>query len=72
MRPVEVTEDDVARIDALAEAAVVVELLKDLRGTARRRPRASSFEDGTEIAAAGRGETVVRKRIDRGSPGCRR
>ena len=30
MRPVEVTEDDVARIDALAEAAVVVELLKDL------------------------------------------
>lgn len=30
MRPVEVSDDDVARIDALAEVSVIVELLQDL------------------------------------------
>ena len=59
VRPVEVTEDDIARIDALAEAATVVELLErtSRRPTSRRR-------------RARRGR--ARLRGDRGRRGCER
>jgi RNA polymerase sigma-70 factor (ECF subfamily) len=75
MRPVEVVEDDVARIDALAEAAVVVELLEHLPADQRAAvvARVVDERDYEEIAVGeGVSEMVVRKRVSRGLAGLRR
>jgi RNA polymerase sigma-70 factor, ECF subfamily len=75
MRPVEVTEDDVARIDALAEAATVVELLEQLPIDQRAAvvARVVDERDYADIAVGeGVSETVVRKRVSRGLAGLRR
>src|SRR5215217_301860 len=75
MRPVEVTDDDVARIDALAEVSVVVELLQDLPTDQRSAVLARIVDDGeyAEIAVTqGVSEAVVRQRVSRGLAGLRR
>jgi RNA polymerase sigma-70 factor (ECF subfamily) len=75
MRPVEVTEDDVARIDALAEAAVVATLLEELPAEQRAAvvARVVDERDYADIAVGeGVSETVVRKRVSRGLAGLRR
>ena len=75
MRPVEVTEDDVARIDALAEATVVVELLQDLPADQRAAVLARVVDEReySDIAARqGVSEAVARKRVSRGLAGLRR
>jgi DNA-directed RNA polymerase specialized sigma24 family protein len=75
MRPVEVTDDDIARIDALAEAAVVVELLDDLPEDQRAAVLARVVDERgyDEIAVrAGVSEAVARKRVSRGLAGLRR
>jgi RNA polymerase sigma-70 factor, ECF subfamily len=75
VRPVEVTEDDVARIDALAEAATVVELLEQLPIDQRAAvvARVVDERDYADIAVGeGVSETVVRKRVSRGLAGLRR
>jgi RNA polymerase sigma-70 factor (ECF subfamily) len=75
MRPVELTEDDVARIDALAEAAVVATLLEELPAEQRAAvvARVVDERDYADIAVGeGVSETVVRKRVSRGLAGLRR
>ena len=75
MRPVEVTDDDITRIDALAEAAVMVELLEDLPADQREAVRARIVDEhGYDEIARGAGvtETVARKRVSRGLAGLRR
>jgi RNA polymerase sigma factor (sigma-70 family) len=75
MRPVEVTEEDVARIDALAEAAVVIELLQELPAEQRSAlvARVVDEREYPEIASGeGVSEAVVRKRVSRGLAGLRR
>ena len=75
MRPVEVTDDDIARIDALAEATVVVELLDELPEDQRAAvvARVMDEREYAEIAVdEGVSETVVRKRVSRGLAGLRR
>jgi RNA polymerase sigma-70 factor, ECF subfamily len=74
MRPVEVTDDDVARIDALAEVSVV-ELLQDLPTDQRTAVLARIVDEGeyADIAVTqGVSEAVVRKRVSRGLAGLRR
>jgi RNA polymerase sigma factor (sigma-70 family) len=75
MRPVEVTDDDVARIDALAEVSVVVELLQDLPTDQRTAVLARIVDEGeyADIAVTqGVSEAVVRQRVSRGLAGLRR
>jgi len=75
MRPVEVTDDDVARIDALAEVSVVVELLRDLPADQRTAVLARIVDEGeyADIALTqGVSEAVVRQRVSRGLAGLRR
>ena len=75
MRPVEVTDEDVARIDALAEVSVVVELLQDLPTDQRAAVLARIVDEGeyADIAVTqGVSEAVVRKRVSRGLAGLRR
>jgi RNA polymerase sigma-70 factor (ECF subfamily) len=74
MRPVEVTDDDVARIDALAEVSVV-ELLQDLPTDQRTAVLARIVDEGeyADIAVTqGVSEAVVRQRVSRGLAGLRR
>ena len=73
--PVEVTEDDVARIDALAEVSVLVELLQDLPTDQRTAVLARIVDEGeyADIAVTqGVSEAVVRQRVSRGLAGLRR
>lgn len=75
MRPLELDDDDVARIDALAEAAVMVEFLQDLPTDQRTAVIARVVEerDYPDIAVGqGVSEAVVRKRVSRGLAGLRR
>src|SRR5215213_7229328 len=75
MRPVEVTDDDVARIDALAEVSVIVELLQDLPTDQRTAVLARIVDEGeyADIAVTqGVSEAVVRQRVSRGLAGLRR
>ena len=75
MRPVEVSDDDVARIDALAEVAVIVELVQDLPADQRTAVLARIVDEGeyADIAVAqGVSEAVVRQRVSRGLAGLRR
>lgn len=75
MRPVEVTEDDVARIDALAEAAVMVELVRELPAEQRAAVLARVVDEREypDIALGqGVSEAVVRQRVSRGLAGLRR
>ena len=75
MRPVEVTDEDVARIDALAEVSVVVELLQDLPADQRTAVLARIVDEGeyADIAVRqGVSEAVVRQRVSRGLAGLRR
>src|SRR5687768_3952281 len=75
MRPVEVTDEDVARIDALAEVSVVVELLQDLPTDQRTAVLARIVDEGeyADIAVTqGVSEAVVRQRVSRGLAGLRR
>jgi DNA-directed RNA polymerase specialized sigma24 family protein len=74
MRPLEVTDDDVARIDALAEVSVIVELLQDLP-TDQRTAVLARIVDEAEYAdiavTQGVSEAVV-QRVSRGLAGLRR
>jgi RNA polymerase sigma-70 factor (ECF subfamily) len=74
MRPIEVTDDDVARIDALAEVSVL-ELLQDLPTDQRTAVLARIVDEGeyADIAVTqGVSEAVVRQRVSRGLAGLRR
>jgi RNA polymerase sigma-70 factor (ECF subfamily) len=75
MRPVEVTEDDVARIDALADAAVMVELVQELPEDQRAAVLARVVDEREypDIAVGqGVSQAVVRQRVSRGLAGLRR
>ena len=75
MRPVAVTEDDLARIDRLADAAVVGRLLDELPSDQRVALVARVVDERSyEQIADGEGvsEAVVRKRVSRGLAGLRR
>ena len=72
--PRRVTEEDVARIDALAEVSVV-ELLQDLPTDQRTAVLARIVDEGeyADIAVTqGVSEAVVRQRVSRGLAGLRR
>jgi RNA polymerase sigma-70 factor (ECF subfamily) len=75
MRPLDVTEEDVARIDRLADAAVVTRLVDELPPDQRAAvvARVVDEREYTEIASGeGVSEAVVRKRVSRGLAGLRR
>ena len=75
MHPVEVTEVDIDRIDALAEATVLVELLQELPTDQRAAllARVVDERDYPNIAVGqGVSEAVVRQRVSRGLAGLRR
>ena len=68
-------DDDVARIDALAEVSVIVELLQDLPTDQRTAVLARIVDEGeyADIAVTqGVSEAVVRQRVSRGLAGLRR
>jgi RNA polymerase sigma-70 factor, ECF subfamily len=70
-----VTEDDVARIDAMAEAAVMVELVQELPEDQRAAVLARVVDEREypEIAVGqGVSQAVVRQRVSRGLAGLRR
>jgi RNA polymerase sigma-70 factor (ECF subfamily) len=75
MRPVEVADDDIARIDALAEATVIVAMLDELPEDQRAAVLARVVDErGYDEIAVGAGvsEAVARKRVSRGLAGLRR
>ena len=75
MRPVEVTPDDLARIDALGDSVTVRELLEQLPDDQRAAIVAHVVDerDYHQIAVGeGVTEAVVRKRVSRGLAGMRR
>jgi RNA polymerase sigma-70 factor (ECF subfamily) len=75
MRELDVGDDDIARIDALAETAVLVEMLEELPPDQRTAVRARVLDEREypDIAVGqGVSEAVVRKRVSRGLAGLRR
>jgi RNA polymerase sigma-70 factor (ECF subfamily) len=75
MRPIEVTGDDIARIDALGDSVTVRALLEQLPEDQRAAIVAHVVDDrGYDEIAVGEGvtEAVVRKRVSRGLAGMRR
>ena len=75
MRPVEITQDDLDRIDALGDSVTVHELLDHLPEDQRAAIVARVVDErGYDEIAVGQGvtEAVVRKRVSRGLAGMRR
>jgi RNA polymerase sigma-70 factor (ECF subfamily) len=75
MRPVEMTEDDLERIDAMADEAVIVRLMDELPADQRSAVVARVVDERGygEIAVGDSvSEAVVRKRVSRGLAALRR